>query len=243
MMLPVAQINEPMTSVVVPSSSRLTDDPTAYRRAYLSVLEKIALLTMPGIALLIVTADSVVSIILGSQWADVATLLIILGIAGLIQPISNTTGWLFTTQGRTDEMFKVAMIGGPITMTSIAAGLPWSPKGVAGFYVAVHLLLAHVTYWWAARKGPIKTLDFYRIIGTFGVALVGGAVASLAFRYWQQPTNPLIGIIACSVITGATTLLLLSLLPSGRRALKDVLHTVILLRKSSVSAIASTETT
>lgn len=236
MMLPIEQINEPMTSVAVPSLSRLTDDPPAYRRAYLRMLEKIALITMPGIALLMVTADWIVSIILGAQWSEVASLLIILGIAGLIQPISNTTGWLFITQGRTNEMFKVAMIGGPITMASIAAGLPWGAKGVAAFYVAVHLLLTHLTYWWVAKKGPVKILDFYRVIGTFGIASLGGMAASIAFRYWQHPTNAFVGIIACSIITGTTTLLILSLLPSGRSALKDVFHAAALLRKHSVPA-------
>lgn len=240
MMLPIEQINEPMTSVAVPSLSRLTDDPPAYRRAYLRMLEKIALLTMPGIALLMVTADWVVSIILGAQWSETASLLIILGVAGLIQPISNTTGWLFITQGRTNEMFKVAMIGGPITMASIVAGLPWGAKGVAVFYVVVHLLLTHLTYWWAARKGPVKTIDFYRIIGTFGLASVGGGLASLAFRYWQQPTNALFGIVASTVITGVTTFLILTLLPSGRSALKDVLHTITMLRKSAAPSTAAT---
>lgn len=240
MMLPIEQINEPMTSVAVPSLSRLTDEPESYRRAYLRMLEKIALLTMPGIALMMVTADWIVSIILGKQWTDVASLLIILGVAGLVQPISNTTGWLFITQGRTNELFKVAMIGGPVTMASIVAGLPWGAKGVATSYVIVHLVLTHLTYWWVGRSGPVRTLDFYRVIGTFGLASVSGIAASLAFRYWQHPTNALVGIAACTVITGATTLLVLGLLPSGRSALKDVLHAFALLRRHSTPAIETT---
>jgi O-antigen/teichoic acid export membrane protein len=195
------------------------------------MLEKIALLTMPGIALLIVTADWIVAIVLGPQWSEVASLLIILGIGGLIQPISNTTGWLFVTQGRTNEMFRVAMVGGPITIASIVAGLPWGAKGVAISYVTVHLLMTHFVYWYATRRGPVRILDLYKIILTFGLPSGFGILASLAFRYWQQPTNPLIGVLASALITGATVVLVLLILPSGRHALRDVLHTATLLWK------------
>src|SRR5260370_31966631 len=69
MMLPIDQINEPVSSVAIPSLSRLTDSPESYRRAYLRMLEKIALLTMPCVVLLVVTSDWVVRIVLGSQWS------------------------------------------------------------------------------------------------------------------------------------------------------------------------------
>jgi O-antigen/teichoic acid export membrane protein len=240
MMLPIEQINEPMTSVAVPTLSRLMDDGPAYRRAYLRMLEKVALITMPGIALLIVTVDWVVMIVLGPQWTEVGTLLVILGITGMVQPISNTTGWLFISQGRTKEMFNLAKFGGPITMASIVAGLPWGAKGVATSYVAMHLLLIHVTYWYVGKKGPVRTLDIYRIIGTFALPSICGMGASFAFRYWYQPTNPWLGILECLVITGITTLLVLTILPSGRNALRDVLRAVALLRSSSASPIATT---
>ena len=134
MTLPIEQINEPMTSVAVPSLSRLWDSPEDYRRAYLRMLEKIAFLTMPGVAIMIATSDWIVAIILGPQWREVGKLLGILGVAALIQPISNTTGWLFVTQGRTNEMFKTAIFGGPISIASIIVGLPWGAVGVATSY-------------------------------------------------------------------------------------------------------------
>ena len=68
------------------------------------MLEKIAFLTMPSVAVMIVTSDWLVRIVLGPKWAGVATILQILGAVALIQPIANTTGWLFITQGRTDEL-------------------------------------------------------------------------------------------------------------------------------------------
>jgi len=236
MMLPISQINAPLASVAVPSLSRLMGNDGDYRRAYLRMVEKMAIITMPGVALLIITADWVVAIVLGPKWSEVAPLLVILGFAGLNQAISNTTGLLFVTQGRTNEMFKLSMIGGPITMASIIAGLPWGAKGVAISYVTVHLIMTNVTYWFVGRKGPVKTIDFYRIIGTFGLASGCGILSSLAFRHWEQPSSPIVGIICCTLITAVTVLFVLALLPSGRHALRDVFRSTALLWKTNSEA-------
>jgi PST family polysaccharide transporter len=233
MMLPIDQINEPITSVAVPSLSRLLDSPEDYRRAYLRMLEKIAFLTMPAVALMIATSDWIVAIVLGAQWREVGTLLGILGVAALIQPIANTTGWLFVTQGRTNDMFRMSMWGGPISMASIVVGLPWGAVGVATSYTVTHILGTPILYWYICRQGPVRAGDFYRTIGPFVGAAVVGLLVSLAFRRWQPSINPLLGIMACLAITASTFLLILSLLPSGRRALRDVGHSLLLLRKQT----------
>ena len=236
MMLPIDQINEPVTSVAVPSLSRLVGQDESYRQAYLRMLEKIALITMPGIALLLVTSDWIVAIVLGAQWKEVGPLLVILGIGGLIQPISNTTGWLLISQGRTKEMFDIAIVNGPVTMASIVAGLPWGARGVAISYVTVHLLMTHFVYWYVTRKGPVKIRDFYKIIGTFILPSACGILASLAFRNWAQPTNAFAGVLSCTLITLLAVVIVLLVLPSGRNALKDVFRSTSLLWKTPSQA-------
>jgi PST family polysaccharide transporter len=94
--------------------------------------------------------------VLGPKWAGVAIILQILGAVALIQPIANTTGWLFITQGRTDELFKISLWGGPITILSIIAGLPWGAVGVAMSYTVVHILGTPITYWYLCRRGPVR---------------------------------------------------------------------------------------
>jgi len=230
MMLPIDQINEPISSVAIPSLSRLTDSDIAYRRAYLRMLEKVALLTMPAVALMIVTSDWIVAIVLGPQWRQVGILLIILGIAGLIQPISNTTGWLFITQGRTKEMFRLSMVSGPITIASIIAGLPWGAVGVAASYVTGQLITINILYWYVGRRGPVRTMDFYRTIAPFAAASLSALAACIAFRYWQHPVNALGGIMVCTVVALLTTIFVLAIIPAGRNALGDAVRSVQLLR-------------
>ncbi len=230
MMLPIDQINEPISSVAIPSLSRLADTDTAYRRAYLRMLEKVALLTMPAVALMIVTSDWIVAIVLGPQWRQVGILLIILGIAGLIQPISNTTGWLFITQGRTKEMFRLSMVSGPITIASIIAGLPWGAVGVAASYVTGQLITINILYWYVGRRGPVRTMDFYRTIAPFAAASLSALATCIAFRHWQHPVNALGGILVCTVVTLLTSIFVLAIIPAGRNALGDAVRSVQLLR-------------
>jgi len=42
--------------------------------------------------------------VLGPQWSATSRIFLVLGFTGLFQPIANTTGWLFLTQGRSRDM-------------------------------------------------------------------------------------------------------------------------------------------
>src|SRR5207244_3076721 len=57
LLMPMQQINAPLASVAVPALSRLTDSTEGYRAAYLKILEKVAMVTMPGIVFMIATSD------------------------------------------------------------------------------------------------------------------------------------------------------------------------------------------
>src|SRR4029079_2288960 len=87
--LPTDQVHEPVLAVAVPALSRLADSPERYRKAYLRIMEKVLLLVMPAVSLLIVSSDWLISIVLGAQWRDASTILVLLSISRLIQTIHN----------------------------------------------------------------------------------------------------------------------------------------------------------
>ncbi len=241
--LPIEQINEPLTSVAVPSLSRLTDSPESYRRAYLRMLEKVALLTMPCVVLMIVTADWVVKIVLGSQWTGAVQIFILLGITALFQPIANTTGWLLITQGRTNHMLQWGLISGPITMAAILIGLPWGATGVAASYAISRVCIVDpLLYWFVGRTGPVRTIDFYKTMAPFVVASIFAFLAAGAFRWrWHIDSGPWT-ISICLIITVTVTFFILALIPAGRKALHDVESAaLLLLRKTQMSPAALNE--
>jgi len=220
--LPIDPINAPITTVAVPTLSRLNDSPERYRRTYLRIIEKIAVLTMPGIALLIGTADWVVQIVLGPQWTEAGHIFAALGVAALIQPIANTTGWLFISQARTNDMFRYGLVASAIIVSAIIGGLPWGALGVATVYALVWVtIITPMLFYWVGRKGPVRPRDFYVTVAPAFCAALGVIAALFLFRRSGLVVNPFVGLVASFGIAAVVALLFLYLIPAGRRALFD----------------------
>ena len=229
--LPSEQIDEPLATVAIPVLSRLGDSAERYRRVYLRMLEKVMLLTMPAITLLIVSADAVVQVILGSQWTSASRIVFFLGIAALFQPVLNTMGWLFLSQGRSREMLQWSMMNAPISIASILFGLPWGPVGVAASYSLTRVIIVNpLVYWLMGRSGPVRTKDLYGHLIPFLLASIGAFLACLAFRSFVVLNSTILNILASGVIILGTTLALLLLFPVGRSALLDVKYLLFFLR-------------
>jgi len=235
--LPIDQIGNPITAVAVPALSRLADSPDRYRAAYLRILEKIAMLTMPLMAFMIMTSDSIVNLLLGPQWSDVSAIFALLGIAGILQPVASTAGWLFITQGRAEDMFRWGLIGGTLTITAILLGLPWGATGVAASYSLTNLLVVVPLLWWfVGRRGPVRTVDFYRTIGPPTAAVITVFLTLLISRRSYAIQGPVLPLLVEAGISGCLTLIVLSAFQSCRAAIRDVASSIALLlrRRSSL---------
>jgi O-antigen/teichoic acid export membrane protein len=222
LLLPIDQINSPIAAVAVPALSRLADSPERYRKAYLRILQKVALLTMPAMAFMIACSDWIVTLVLGPQWIGASRIFALLGIVGLVQPIANTTGWLFMTQGRTHHMFQWGLISASIIVVSIIVGLPWGAIGVAASYSSAFLvIITPLLFWFVARHGPVRAMDFYRAVAPVAGAALCVLATLLVVRRWMSITQPVNGLLIGFAITLVATLLVLSLSPEGRMVLRD----------------------
>ncbi len=227
LLLPLNQINYPVSAVLVPTLSRLANDPERYRAAFLRTLEKLLMVTMPGIVFLMVTSDWVVSVVLGPQWTEAAKIFTWLAVAGFLQPVGSTTGWLFVSQNRTRTMLHWGFIGGATAIISIVIGLPWGPVGVAmsygliGFFIRTPLNL-----WYVGREGPVRTRDFYVTMAPFALAAISSGLAVLAYRRLAAPSTPLIGLVVSFAIAAPVALGVMALTRAGRNAIKDMIHSL-----------------
>jgi O-antigen/teichoic acid export membrane protein len=236
--LPTDQINEPLSSVAIPALSRLADSPERYRQAYLRIMEKIIMVTMPAVILMLATADWLVLIILGPQWIDSARIFVFMGVAGLFQPVASTGGWLLVSQGRVRDMLRWSLINAPISILSIVAGLPWGVVGVAASFSLGRILVANpLLFWFVGRSGPVRMGDFYRLLAPFAGASICSLVACIVFRRFVEIPNPLIGFVACGIIVAITTPLFLALMPAGRKALVDIKNSMLLLLPHKPKAV------
>lgn len=232
LLVPLDQIIAPMTAVAVPALSRLNTAPERYRSAYLQILEKVAMLTMPLVTFMIASSDWIILLLLGPQWAGSARIFMLLGIAAMVQPTAMTVHWLFPTQGRAREMFHWGVIGGSIAVLSIIAGLPWGAVGVATSYALADLCVSTpLLFWYAGRRGHVRTADFYRTVMPSVCASVCVLAALLIARPWLENYSLVARLALAFAITCAGSLLVLATLPAGRAAIQNFKALFLLLMK------------
>lgn len=239
LLMPMQQINAPLVAVAVPALSRLADSPERYRAAYLKILEKVAMITMPGVVFMIATSDWLVLFLLGPQWKEASRIFMLLGIAAIIQPVTKTVLWLFTTQGRSREMFQWGIMSSIIAMVSIVAGLPWGAAGVATAYATADLCVsAPLLFWYIGRKGPVRARDFYHTIAPAAAAAICSLAVLLLFRPWLASFQHHFARLGLAfVITLITSLIVLAALPAGRLALRNFKELLSLLGRKRIEPV------
>ena len=241
LLMPMVQINIPLSAVAIPALSRLADSPERYRAAYLRILEKIVMVTMPLSALMIATSDWMVLLLLGPKWTETGKIFMLLGIAALIQPVTRTSTWLFSTQGRARELFHWGMIGGAIAVVSILAGLPWGATGVAASYAITDLCVTTpLLFWYLGRRGPVRGRDVYLTIGPSLCAAVCSLIVVLLSRPWLERFSQLsVRLAMAFAMTLSVSLIVLGLMPTGRLAMRNFIELLLLLvkRKGDASLV------
>jgi PST family polysaccharide transporter len=182
---------------------------------------------------MIATSDWLVLFLLGPQWQGTGRIFVLLGLAAFIQPVTRSVLWLFTTQGRSREMFIWGVMGAIIAVVSIVAGLPWGATGVAASYAITDLLISTpLLFWYAGRRGPVRAADFYRTIAPSLCASVGSLAALLAVRGWLEAWPSLmVRLSVALIVTIVTSLLVYAALPAGRLAMHSFKETLMLLWK------------
>lgn len=217
LLFPLLQVNLPLSRVAIPLLSRIQTEPPRYRQAYLHIVNHLMLLTTAGVLVAIVLPELVVSVLLGEQWLGAAEIFAWLGLAALIQPLTNTVGWLFITQGRTNDHFRWAMFSSVLTTAAIAGGLPWGPVGVAASYAVSGVLVrTPLLLFWVTRRGPIAFSDFLRALLPVFVTCALIVPALLALRRWVA-LEGLGGLLAAVALAYAVQALYVAAIPSRRR--------------------------
>jgi len=134
LILPLRQLQAPLTSVAMPAFSRIQNDPERYARYYLRTANLIMWISAPISGFLFVAADPIVILMLGNQWIESASVFKILAISALAQPLFDTSSWLFVSRGQSGRLLKRGLLISPFIVGSFVIGLPFGIKGVALSY-------------------------------------------------------------------------------------------------------------
>lgn len=178
MLTPLSQISSIVGKVMFPVLSKIQDDKVRVKHLYLSTISIIALITFPMMMGLMLVANSFVLVLFGPKWIDVVALLRVLCFIGMMQSVVTTVGWIYTSQGRTDWMFRWGIVAGIIAVISFIIGI-WigSIMAVVYCYASANILLLYHNF---AIPGKLIDMTFSDVIrsvsGVFGcsVLMAGG---------------------------------------------------------------------
>jgi len=221
LMLPIQQINGPLTSVMLPTLCRLQGDSDRYRRYYLQALAAIAVVTMPIITFLFVVANEVVLIVLGDQWTSAAITFRWLAPVAFFGSINFAPGWLCVSLGRTRIQLRWAMLSAPIIVIGFLVGVNWGINGVAAALSATWCGLFVLFLSWASRGSPVRLRDIAKVLGmpvlasVLAAAVTAGCISMVAFR-----AHPTVRFAVCGVVFAASYFGCLMATSAGRQLIQ-----------------------
>jgi O-antigen/teichoic acid export membrane protein len=162
MLYPIQNISWVVVRLSFPLFSKLQNDNSLFRSAYLEVTCAIACAAFPLMFGLLVLSEPLVMTVFGSNWRPVISLLLILIPVGIVQSIGTTAGVIYQAKGRTDWMLKWGITTGLLAVISFIIGLNWGIVGVAGAYAITVTLLSYPSFLIPFKLIDLKILDFVR---------------------------------------------------------------------------------
>jgi O-antigen/teichoic acid export membrane protein len=235
--LPLWQFSLPLRSIMIPALSRLQDEPKQYRRFFLQVLSAVFLITIPMVTFLFISADEIINIILGSQWAAAITAFRYLAPAAFCSAISYAPGWLFITTGRTRAQFRWALLSTPVTVIGFMYGVKWGVNGVAASFSITYSVMFMLYIYWATRESPVR---FHDIIQTLAVPALSSLLAALAAALTGRfllGSNIVVRFAVCSIVFAVCYFTCVIATSTGRQIVRSLLSVISILRKKPMAII------
>jgi PST family polysaccharide transporter len=191
--------------VAVAGLSKLTGDQVALKRAWSRAMMTLAFFAMPAFALLAVTAQDIITLVLGAKWEYTGELVAIMALRGIPHCIERTLGWLHVPAGRGDRWMRWGFIGVGIQVIALFAGLPFGVEGVVIAYVISMYLTFIPAIAYAGKPLGIGTLDLLKAIaapfaGAVTVSAVGFALRFYAFDGLNGILRSILLMVICALL-------------------------------------------
>lgn len=197
LMVPIRQINAPITSVALPAVSQLQENAARFNSYILNLVSMAAIFTVPLVIYTIVDADNIVLLLLGKDWIASAEIFRNLGPAALVGAISFIPGLLLVSTARTKLQLKLSFWSAIVIVSSFCLGIIWGANGVAIAYSITYTIMFSITLFVACSGSPVR---FSAVVGRLSMPLLAGCISALILAYVKDAIAQYLGILILKLI-------------------------------------------
>jgi PST family polysaccharide transporter len=202
----------PLHNVASASLSKLRSDRGALKRAWSTALSSLTYFVAPAFAILAVTGEDLIVLLLGSKWAAAGLILSVLALGGPAHVIDRTLGWLHVAAGRPERWRHWGILNCIGTIVALFCGLPFGGLGVAAAYTTFRYLVFVPGVAYAGKPLGIGFADVLKTVGPQVIAAFGtAAVGFLVGRTVLQDEAPLVRILALGILCASVYLATMTL--------------------------------
>lgn len=226
-LLPIQQINAPMTSVALPTLSCLQTQSEKYRRYYYKALFSISTLGMALVAFTFGSADKMIPFFLGEQWLGIVPIFRLLMPAAFIGTLNVAENWVYQSLGRTDRQFRLGLVMSIIDVLIFVVSVRWGAIGVAAAYGLSRPILWLPRIVYCYQGTPLRLRELVKTLLHPVVASIGSAALLMVVnQFLPVGINLAIALCLDFLIYAVLYLAIWLILPNGRKSLQEILHTL-----------------
>jgi O-antigen/teichoic acid export membrane protein len=201
-LVPFSRIAAPLQHVFFPAFSQLTDDRERMADIWIRATRIVALVSIPSLVGLAITAPEFVQVVLGSRWSSATPVIQILVVVGLIQSLQTLSAEVLLALGRANWLFRFTIVWFVGTVAAFALGLQWGIVGVAACLAGVTALVEPLRTYLASRALGISPWRFVRSLAGVAqaAALMGVAVLGARATMVEAGVPPAARLVALAAL-------------------------------------------
>lgn len=218
--LPSKQLIPPILNVMQSALSRVADDDEKLRRVSISLMRKVAFLSLLVSVCMYAGSNFIVKVVLGEGWEDAIAMMEVLIISTVAIPITSLTSAILIAKGESKALLHWRLITFFILLVPVLIGSFWGVWGVIYSYAIVTVGLRMPLFFFYVRNHqPVQPMTFIEILSFpafAGVLAVALSHSLTAYMGMEQFLFGIFGVFSAGIIY----LLACALVPSLREEMK-----------------------
>lgn len=231
-LLPIQQINNPITNVALPTLCSLQSEPEKYCKFYYKAMLAVSILGMPMVGFLFATADDVILLVLGEQWLGTVPIFKLLMPAAFNATIGVGLGWAYQSLGHVGRQFRWGIVSSIINAILFTIGVQWGAIGVAAAYSFSRPFFFIGGFAYCYHKTPLKLSKLIQTLYLPTIASMGAAIVLIYTNLFSGlRINAPISLFIDLTLYTVFYFLIWFLPPQGKQNLREMWELTSILRK------------